>query len=185
MISKLRDYIVLFGVAGGVVALDQWTKFLVRTRLTVGEWWMPVTWLSSFARIVHWNNTGAAFGMFPSGSLIFTLIAVVVAIAILYYYPRVPRKQVALRFALALQLGGAVGNLLDRLTQGTVTDFISVGNFPVFNLADASISLGVAVLVVTMMIDERRSKSEAMDGEPSERAERSGEGASEVERTAG
>jgi signal peptidase II len=171
---KVRNYMILLGIAGAVVALDQWSKYLVRTRLGFGEAWAPIPSLGSFLRVVHWNNTGAAFGMFPSASLIFTIIAVIVSIAILYYYPRVPAGQVGLRLALALQLGGAIGNLLDRLVLGTVTDFIAVANFPVFNLADSSITAGVAVLLVAMWIEERSSKraaqtapNESNSGEPS------------------
>ncbi|MFX0145170.1 MAG: signal peptidase II, partial [Candidatus Hodarchaeota archaeon] len=128
-----------------------------------GETWSPVEWLSPYARIIHWTNKGAAFGLFQSGGLIFTIIAVLVSIAIIYYYPRVPSSNVALRLALALQLGGALGNLTDRLVHGIVTDFISVGSFPVFNIADASISVGSAVLIATMWIEERRLR-----GKPAE-----------------
>ncbi len=169
--AKARDYLVLLGVAGLVVGLDQWTKYLVRTRLALGEPWSPWEWLAPYARIVHWNNTGAAFGIFQSGGMVFTIVAIIVAAAILYYYPRVPAGQVPLRLALGLQFGGAVGNLIDRLAQRTVTDFISVGSFPVFNIADASISLGVAVLVGAMWIEERHRKdegAEAREGEPRE-----------------
>jgi signal peptidase II len=145
--------------------MDQWTKYLVRTRLSVGEAWSPFSWLTPYMRVIHWNNTGAAFGLFPSGSVIFTVIAVIVSAAIIYYYPRVPNSQVALRFSLSLQLGGAVGNLLDRLMHGPVTDFISVGTFPVFNLADASISIGVAVLVASMWLEERKDRALKAEGE--------------------
>lgn len=159
-LSKARDYLILIGIAGLVVALDQWTKYLVRSQLQVGETWMPIPWLASFIRVVHWNNTGAAFGLFPEGSLIFTIIAIVVSLAIIFYFPQVPRQQVALRIALALQMGGAIGNLSSRLFQGTVTDFISVGTFPVFNIADSSISIGVAVLIGAMWVEERRSRAD-------------------------
>jgi len=64
---------------------------------------------------------------------------------------------------MAMQLGGAMGNLIDRLIYGTVTDFISVGSFPVFNVADACISIGVAILVATMWIEERRERSKAVE----------------------
>lgn len=161
--SRIRDYLGLVGIASLVLALDQLSKYLVRTKLTFGETWSPFPWLEKVARIVYWNNTGAAFGLFPSGGLLFTLIAVVVSLAILYYYPRLPRGYLPLRLALGLQLGGAIGNLTDRVLHGTVIDFISVGTFPVFNLADSSISIGVAILIVTMWIDERRSK--AAEGE--------------------
>lgn len=159
--AKARDYLVLLGLAGLVVALDQWTKYLVRSRLAVAEPWSPWEWMAPYARIVHWNNTGAAFGIFQSGGMVFTVVAFVVAAAIIYYYPRIPSGQLPLRLALGLQLGGAVGNLIDRLTNGTVTDFISIGSFPVFNVADASISTGVAILVAAMWIEERRRRAEA------------------------
>lgn len=154
----LRSYLVLVGIAGLIVGLDQWTKYLVRTRLELGQTWAPLPEAFSFIRIVHWKNTGAAFGLFPQGSLIFTAMAILVSLAILYYWPRVPSNQVGLRIALALQLGGAVGNLIDRLNEGIVTDFIAVGTFPVFNVADSSISIGVAVLVIVTWWEERQRK---------------------------
>ena len=154
--SKIKDYAILFGITGAVVALDQWTKYLVQTRLALGEYWSPFPWLTPIARIIHSNNTGAAFGLFPSGSIIFTLVAVIVSIGIIFYYPRVPSGQRALRIALALQLAGALGNLISRLIDGTVTDFISIGRFAVFNVADSSISIGTAILIAVMWLEERR-----------------------------
>ena len=161
--SKARQYLVLIGSAGAIVALDQLTKYLVRSRLDFGAVWAPIPALASFVRVVHWNNTGAAFGFFPSGGLVFTVIAIIVAVAILYYYPRIPRGHTLLRIALILQLGGAIGNLISRLFQSTVTDFISVGQFPVFNVADSSITVGVAILVLSMWIDERRGESDDVE----------------------
>jgi signal peptidase II len=158
-LSRFRDYLALIGIASLVLALDQFSKYLVRTRLAFGETWSPFPWLAGVVRVVYWNNTGAAFGLFPSGGLLFTFVAVIVSLAILYYFPRLPRGYFLLRLALGLQLGGAIGNLTDRLLHGTVIDFISVGSFPVFNLADSSISVGVAILIVTMWIDERRNKA--------------------------
>jgi signal peptidase II len=159
----VRDYVTLLGIAGAVIALDQWSKFLVRSKLAFGESWSPFEWLSPYARIVHWNNTGAAFGIFPQGSMIFTVVAIVVSLAIIYYYPQVPKSEIPLRLALGLQLGGAVGNLISRLAVGAVTDFISVGTFPVFNVADSSISIGVAVLLVGMWNEERAARKKAAD----------------------
>lgn len=178
MLRRIWDYFVLFLVAGGVIALDQWTKTLVRTHLQFGEVWSPYKWLEPYARIVHWKNTGAAFGMLPGFSDLFTILAFVVAIAILYYYPQIPRQERLLRLALGLQMGGAVGNLIDRLTIGSVTDFISIGTFPVFNVADASISTGVAVLVLGVWLKERNQPiSPLPDGSnsPSESLPNSGD----------
>lgn len=158
----LSDYAYLFGLAGLIVALDQWTKWIVRNNLALGERWVPWTWLEPYARIVHWENTGAAFGMFQGMSTVFAVLAFVVALVIIYYYPQVPREDWPLRLAMGMQLGGAVGNLIDRLTQsGTVTDFISVGSFAVFNIADASISVGVAVLIIGMWWKERQEQRSA------------------------
>jgi signal peptidase II len=159
-LQKVRDYLMLLGISGAIIALDQWTKYLVRSNLLYGETWSPWEWLAPIARIVHWNNTGAAFGIFPAGGVIFTIVAIVVSAAILYYYPQVPREQIGVRIALPMQLGGALGNLIDRLTIGTVTDFVSIGPVPVFNVADACITVGVAVLIVVMWIDERRRRRE-------------------------
>jgi signal peptidase II len=171
--SKVRSTLVLVGSAGVIVAIDQITKYLVRSRLALGETWSPVAGLGDWFRIVHWTNTGAAFGLFPSGGLIFTLVAIIVTGAILYFYPRIPDGHFLLRLALVLQLSGALGNLADRLFHATVTDFIAVGQFPVFNVADASISVGVALLVVSMWLDERRESKgqQVREGETQEGGE--------------
>lgn len=159
------DYAILIGVAALIVALDQWTKYLVRTLIPFGQSWSPWDWLAPYARLVHWQNTGAAFGMFQGFGLVFTILAFIVSIAILYYYPRVPRNEWALRVAMVMMLGGAVGNLIDRLTIGTVTDFISVGTFAVFNVADASISVGTAILIVAVWLSERKERKLAQSGQ--------------------
>ncbi len=168
-----RDYAILLGLAGVVIALDQWTKWLVRTNIPFQQAWLPdsLLWLMPYARIVHWSNSGAAFGSFQNGNTVFTILAIIVIIAIFYYYPRVEAGDWALRLAMSLQLGGAAGNLIDRLMAGRVTDFISVGNFAVFNLADSSISVGVAVLVLGVWIKDRNDKKNV----PSREAEKSEE----------
>jgi len=165
--NYLRDYAYLLGVAGVIIALDQITKYVVRTYLPIGEYWTPWPWLLPYARIIHVSNAGAAFGLFQGFGDIFTILAIIVSLVILYYFPRVPRGDWALRLAMGLQLGGAIGNLIDRVTQGSVTDFISVGNFAVFNVADASISIGVAILIIGMWIkeNEHESSPENTDGD--------------------
>jgi signal peptidase II len=154
------DYVTLLGIAAIIVGFDQWTKFLVRTQIPFGKSWSPWPWLEPYVRLVHWQNTGAAFGMFQGFGMVFTVLAFLVAMAILYYFPRVPRSEWGLRVAMVMQMGGAVGNLIDRLIQGTVTDFISVGTFAVFNVADASISVGTAVLIIAVWISERKQKKQ-------------------------
>lgn len=163
MESKIKDHALLFGVAGVSVAFDQWTKWWVRENIAFGGEWLPdwLTWLSPYARLVHWYNSGAAFGMFQNGNLVFTILAFIVIGAIIYYFPHAEPDDWTLKLAMGLQLGGAMGNLIDRLLMGKVTDFISVGAFPVFNIADASISVGVAILLLGIWLKEREEKSKA------------------------
>lgn len=161
MKQKIRVYVLLIGIALSVILLDQWTKSIVRASLPFGSSWSPWPWLDPYARIVHWNNTGAAFGIFQGFSGVFAVLAVLVSLAIVYYFHRVSNEDWLLRAALGLQLGGALGNLIDRVTQnGEVTDFISVGNFAVFNVADASITVGVLVLLLGVWLKENQDKKE-------------------------
>lgn len=161
-------YLPLFGIAGIVVALDQWTKWLVRENIPFGAQWLPegMAWLLPYARLVHWHNTGAAFGMFQNASIVFAILAFIVIGVIFYYYPKIEAEGWLFRIALSLQLAGALGNLIDRLTQdGKVTDFISVGTFPVFNVADSAISVGTAVLILGVWLSERAEKRERAGAE--------------------
>ncbi len=147
---------------GLIILLDQWAKSWVRSNIAFGASWGP-EWLAPFARIVHWYNTGAAFGLFQGMGTVFIILAFIISIAILIYYPRVPRQDWTLRLAMSLQMAGALGNLIDRLTIGHVTDFIAIGSFPVWNIADASITVGVFVLLLGIWLQERREKAERME----------------------
>ena len=162
MKSVIQRYWPIATIAAVIVALDQWTKWLVRANIPQGGTWLPesLEWLSPYARIVHWYNTGAAFGMFQNASMVFTVLAFIVIAAIIYYYPHVENTDWSLRLAMSMQLGGAIGNLIDRLRLGHVTDFISIGSFPVFNVADASISVGAVVLLLGVWLMERSEKKE-------------------------
>jgi signal peptidase II len=106
---------------------------------------------------------------------LFEILAIIVAGIIIYYFPRVARTDWWLRLALGMQFAGAVGNLIDRLIFAHVTDFISVGSFPVFNVADSSISVGVVVLVVGAWLTERKSKEKTSLTPPSDPGEAKGE----------
>jgi signal peptidase II len=161
LFSKMKKYYLLVGIASVIILLDQVTKSLVRANLAYGASWSPWELLIPYARIVHWSNTGASFGMFQGFGMVFTVLSLIVAAVIVYYYPRIPVEEWPLRIAMGMQLGGALGNLIDRVTRGEVTDFISVGNFAVFNIADASISVGVAVLLIGMWWKEKADSKKA------------------------
>lgn len=156
----LRAYGFLIPIAVVLIALDQWTKSLVRANLVLNEFWMPVEWLAPYLRVVNWHNTGAAFGIFQGMNGVFMVLAIVIIVLILIYFPAIPEDDFFFRLALSLQMAGATGNLIDRLYRGYVTDFISIGRFPVFNIADSCITLGVIVLLIGMWIEERKAKDE-------------------------
>jgi len=157
--KKALSYLLLAGIALFVVVVDQWTKHLVHTRLVYGAIWSPWAWLEPYARIINWDNSGAAFGMLQGYGGIFTILAILVSIGIIYYYPRLEDDDWPMRLILAIQLGGALGNLVDRLTrQGRVTDFISLGNFPVFNVADACITVGTILLISLIWYRDNQEK---------------------------
>lgn len=160
-----RTYGLMIILVIVIIALDQFTKTLVRTNLEFGQIWMPWEWLAPYARIIHIFNTGAAFGLFKGANPVFMILAVIVSGAIIYYFPSVPRKDWVIRVALSMQLAGALGNLIDRIAIGHVTDFVSVGNFPVFNVADASITVGVGVLLIGMWVQEKRERKNKLAAE--------------------
>jgi signal peptidase II len=153
----IKSYLFLLILAGVIIILDQYTKNLVRANLNYGEVWTPWEWLMPYARVVHWYNTGVAFGMFQGMGLLFTFLPLVVVILILIFYSRLAGENWWLRVAIGLELGGAIGNLIDRIMIGHVTDFISVGNFAVFNVADASITVGVAVMLIALWQEEKKN----------------------------
>jgi signal peptidase II len=169
MLKRLVNQSLVFWIAGLLVLIDQYSKYLVRSLLDVGETWSPAPGLDPFFRLLHIENNGAAFGMFQTGGTLFAVAAVIVSVVIVYYTLRLPPGQWALRGALGLQLGGALGNLIDRVVSGPVTDFfnvLSVLNTPIFNVADLSITLGVIALVLLMWRESREAKQKAANGSP-------------------
>lgn len=161
----IKEYWLLFTIAGVIIIFDQITKAVVRANIPFGGHWMPLEWLAPYFRFVYWQNTGAAFGLFQQGGLIFGSLAVIISIFIIIYYPQIPKEEKLMRVALAMQMGGALGNLIDRVRFGPVTDFISIGEFPVFNIADSSISVGIAILILALWLAERREKQNDSDSQ--------------------
>lgn len=133
------------------MAIDRVSKLLVLKCLALGESWSPIPFLRRWVSLTHVTNTGVAFGLFPDQGTLFIAIAVIVIAAIVVYYRHLPRDQVLVRVSLGLQLGGALGNLIDRLRYGRVIDFIDFKVWPVFNLADSAIVVGVAILAYHLL----------------------------------
>lgn len=165
----LRKAWIIMAVAGVVIILDQWTKEMIRRTVPEYSYIIPIPSLGEYFVFEHVRNYGAAFGILQNQGNLFIIIAVVVAIAILIYARHLPEQQRLIRVLLGLQLGGAVGNLIDRLQQGYVTDFIKMGipnvyYWPNYNIADSSIVLGVAVLGVYLVWDDiRKERSQRLE----------------------
>lgn len=166
IVIRFWQQTLMFAVAILVIVADQLTKYFIRLRLGYLESFAPIPALADFLTIIHTSNTGAAFGMFKEAGGIFTVVALVVVAAIVYYYRQIPDGQYWVRVALGLQLGGAIGNLIDRLVYGTVTDFVFLHWYdqwraPIFNVADLAITCGVIVLALLMIkesVEERRAR---------------------------
>lgn len=135
-----------------IVIGDVFTKEWIRSYPPDGE----TIYKLSFIRIIHITNTGSAFGAFQGYSLVFTIIACLGLFLLplfgVYMYRHYPQfVNVPNRIALGLILGGDVGNLIDRLRFGRVTDFIDPGFFPVFNVADSAITIGVILIIFSLL----------------------------------
>jgi signal peptidase II len=151
-------------VATVVVVVDQWSKYLIEQAIPLGDSLAPFPALEPWFRLVHWTNTGAAFGLLRGQAPIFIAIALVVIVVGLIYSRQLPADSWAVRICLGLMLGGAAGNLIDRLHQnGEVTDFLlfslPVGGrlyeWPAWNVADGSIVVGTILLGILLLQSER------------------------------
>ncbi len=159
-----RRLIFFFGLSAFLVGLDQLTKRLIEKNLALGEVF-PV--LPEVLEITLSYNTGAAFGLFSSGTGLLTIIS---GLACLYFIFWLVRSIETLSFwgklTLSLLLAGALGNLIDRLLFGRVTDFIDLlllpGNFPIFNLADLWINLGALIYIISSLAGRFERKTESL-----------------------
>jgi signal peptidase II len=162
--SRQRD----LWIAAVIVLLDQVVKAIVRSELTLNE---SVTVIPGFFDLTRVHNTGTAFGFmnatdFPFKTLVLACVAVAALVALAMYAASLPVNQWLARTGLALILGGAAGNLIDRVAQGYVVDFVDLywsgWHFWAFNVADASITVGVALMILDLLGAGSRHVSRAV-----------------------
>ena len=134
-----------------VFVADRITKAIVAGSVPLGE---EVPAVDHFLWITHVQNSGAAFGFAPFGSIFFLIVSIVVSIALVAYVIR-ERGTMYTDATLGLVLGGTVGNAYDRVLHGSVTDFFTVHWWPVFNVADSAISVGVLLLVLAQLVTRK------------------------------
>lgn len=168
-IEVRRPGVVFLAIFSGVVALDQITKALIRGWLATGETY--TIWANVFD-ITHVKNEGAAFGLLPGQRAWFIGTSLVVLAGIAVYWFRERPRSACVVVAMGLVSSGAVGNLIDRSTTGLVTDFIDVfgRHFPVFNVADSALVVGVGLLVVWVLFSPEPELSPDGDSDAEMRA---------------
>ncbi|AWE06599.1 signal peptidase II [Lysinibacillus sp. 2017] len=150
-----------YGLAIFAVILDQWSKWLIVKNMEFGE--RISIWDPWFGILSH-RNRGAAWGMMEGQMWLFTIVTVAVIIAIIYFYHKEAKGKPLFQVSLMLLLGGAVGNFIDRLFRGEVVDFVDVlipvinYHFPIFNIADAALTIAVVMLFIAIILEEKAGK---------------------------
>src|SRR5207245_6337794 len=153
-----RRLLVIGACALAVFVADRITKTWVAESLPLNQ---PHQVVGDYVRIVHAENTGAAFGLLPERTTLLSILSVLAVLAIVYYYRRIASGSWLVSATLGMQLGGAFGNLLDRIAQGYVIDFVDVGigdvRFWAFNVADSSIVVGIILVTLALWYEEHRA----------------------------
>lgn len=157
MFSLSRTALIV-GVATAVFVLDRVTKAWVERAIPLGES-RPV--IDGWLQLTHVRNTGAAVGLLPERTSLLSVLSILAVIIILLYYRRLAMASPFIAATLGMQLGGAFGNLVDRVAQGFVVDFVDAGipggpRFWAFNVADSSIVVGIALVTGMLWLEERR-----------------------------
>ncbi|SKB00346.1 signal peptidase II [Sporosarcina newyorkensis] len=157
--------IVYYAIAALVIGLDQLTKWLVVKNMELGE--QISIWDPYFGFLSH-RNRGAAWGMLEGKMWLFYIVTIVVVVAIIYFFHTEGKKDRLLGVSLMLLLGGAIGNFIDRLRRGEVVDFVDVlipvirYDFPIFNVADAALTIAVVLILLHVILDEKKKKKKGV-----------------------
>ncbi|MCS4486193.1 signal peptidase II [Staphylococcus americanisciuri] len=142
-----------------VLIADQLTKWVVATKMTIGE---SFTVVPNFLSITSHRNNGAAWGILSGQMGFFILITIVIIIALVVFYIKEAKNNMLMQIAISLLLAGAFGNFIDRILNGEVVDFVNTFifgyDFPIFNIADASLTIGVGLLVILLLTDKTNDK---------------------------
>ena len=154
---------IYYGIAAIVILLDQLTKWAVAAHMEIGE---RVPLIEPYIGLLSHRNRGAAWGMLEGQMWLFAIVTVVVVGGIVYYFQKEGKDQPLFAWSLMLLLGGAIGNFIDRMVRGEVVDFISIlipviqYDFPIFNVADASLTIGVILVIIYLFLDEKKNKKD-------------------------
>ena len=131
-----------------IVIMDQVSKFYIQTHMALG---MSIPILQNVFHITYILNPGAAFGLLENQTTFFVVIAVFMVLVTIYFYPKIPKQYKLLRLGTGLMVGGAMGNVIDRIKTGYVVDFFDFRIWPIFNIADVGIVCGVGCIIFTVI----------------------------------
>ncbi|MFJ7888178.1 signal peptidase II [Lysinibacillus xylanilyticus] len=155
-----------YGLAAFVVILDQWTKWLIVKNMEFGE--RISVWDPWFGILSH-RNRGAAWGMLEGQMWLFSIVTIGVICAIIYFYHKEAKGKPLFQVGLMLLLGGAIGNFIDRIFRGEVVDFVNVlipvinYDFPIFNIADAALTMAVVILMIGLIVEDKKGKKQVKE----------------------
>lgn len=141
--KKVNKSLIFILIIFSIVLIDQILKYLIKNK---------------FINISHITNTGSLFGLFKGANTILIIFSIIVIIGFFLNWSKIKKLNVWFSISCGLIVGGAIGNLIDRIVYGAVIDFIDLGWWPLFNLADSAISTGIGLLIILILIEDKKSK---------------------------
>lgn len=152
-----RLLVVYFLISALLVGLDQWSKYLTVQNISLGE---TKEFIPGFLSLTHLRNTGAAWSLLEGKMIFFYVITVIVSVVIIYFLIQNYKKSIWYSVGLSFVLAGAIGNFIDRVRLGYVVDMLQTDfmNFPIFNVADSTLVVGVICIFIYLILDEKAAK---------------------------
>lgn len=152
-----RLLVVYFLISALLVGLDQWSKYLTVQNISLGE---TKEFIPGFLSLTHLRNTGAAWSLLEGKMIFFYVITVIVSVVIIYLLIKNYKKSTWYSVGLSFVLAGAIGNFIDRVRLGYVVDMLQTDfmNFPIFNVADSTLVVGVICIFIYLILDEKAAK---------------------------
>lgn len=152
-----RLLVVYFLISALLVGFDQWSKYLTVQNISLGE---TKEFIPGFLSLTHLRNTGAAWSLLEGKMIFFYVITVIVSVVIIYLLIKNYKKSVWYSVGLSFVLAGAIGNFIDRVRLGYVVDMLQTDfmNFPIFNVADSTLVVGVICIFIYLILDEKVAK---------------------------
>jgi len=153
--------VIYYGIAIIVILLDQLTKWLVVKNMELGE---KISIWDPYIGLLSHRNRGAAWGMLEGQMWLFYVVTLLVVVGIIYFFQKEGKTNRLFAISLMFLLGGAIGNFIDRIWRKEVVDFVDVlipvinYDFPIFNVADAALTIGVVLIIIHVIAEEKKNK---------------------------